>query len=255
MKKVVAFIGSSRKKGTYESVQMFEKALSKLGDVEVQYILLSDVELKLCLGCKRCFDKGESYCPLTDDRDKLLNKIEAADGVVFASPNYAFQVSARMKNLIDRLAFTFHRPRYFEKACTAIVVQGVYGGSKISRYLESTGKHIGFQVSKGCVINTLEPMSDKRYQAMEKTTEICAKHFWRIMARQTLPKPTLFQLMMFRMTRSGIHDSPVRLYDYAYFGELGWYDSEYYYKTKLGIIGKTMGKLFDFAGRQVVKLM
>ncbi len=33
---------------------------------------------------------------------------------------------------LDRLGFVFHRPRFFGKAFTSIVAQGIYGGGKIS---------------------------------------------------------------------------------------------------------------------------
>lgn len=255
MKKVLAFIGSDRKKGTYESVQRFEKALNELTQVEFEYISLNDVNLDMCRGCKLCFDKGEQHCPLKDDRDTIIKKFELADGIVFASPNYAFQVSGRMKNLIDRLAFTFHRPRYFDKACTAIIVQGVYGGSKICRYLESTGRNIGMNVSKGCVVNTLEPMTDQRYQAMDKVTKACANRFAKTLERNAPPKPSIIQLMMFCMTRTGINESPAKFYDYEYFGEMGWYESDYYYDTKIGPFSKMLSRLFDYAGSKIVKMM
>ena len=52
----------------------------------------------------------------------------ASDAVVFASPNYSFQVSAIMKLFLDRLGFVFHRPRFHGKTSTSIVVQGIFGG-------------------------------------------------------------------------------------------------------------------------------
>jgi len=33
----------------------------------------------------------------------------ASDGVIFATPNYSFQVSGIMKVFLDRLGFAFHR--------------------------------------------------------------------------------------------------------------------------------------------------
>jgi multimeric flavodoxin WrbA len=56
---------------------------------------LSDYNLKFCSGCKLCFDKGEQFCPHNDDRDAIIAKLEEADGVVFASPSYVFQISGR----------------------------------------------------------------------------------------------------------------------------------------------------------------
>ena len=113
MKKVTAFIGTQTKKHTYQAVQEFEKNLGQCGEIDFEHVFLSDYHLEFCRGCKVCFDKGEEYCPLKDDRDLLLEKMEQSDGVIFATPNYAFQLSARMKNFFDRTAFLDHRPRFF----------------------------------------------------------------------------------------------------------------------------------------------
>jgi multimeric flavodoxin WrbA len=128
MKKVTAFIGTASKKATYQAVQEFEQNLKQYGDIDFESVFLSDYHPELCWDCKQCFIKGEEYCPLTDDRDVLLKKMEQSDGIIFATPTYAFQVAARMKNFFDRLAFIDHRPRFFGKTCTAIATQGFYEG-------------------------------------------------------------------------------------------------------------------------------
>ena len=86
---------------------------------------------------------------MKDDRDLLIEKLMASDGVVFASPNYSYQVSATMKAFLDRLGFVFHRPRFFGKTFTSISVQGIYGGTKIGKYLGFVGNGLGFNTVKG----------------------------------------------------------------------------------------------------------
>lgn len=68
--------------------------------------------------------RGEELCPLKDDRDLLIGRMMSSDGVVLASPNYSFQVSAIMKIFLDRLGFVFHRPRFFGKAFTCARLEG-----------------------------------------------------------------------------------------------------------------------------------
>jgi multimeric flavodoxin WrbA len=75
MKKVTAFIGSARKKSTYFAVQQFENNLKQYEDIDFEYVFLSDYNLGFCLGCCLCFNKGEVFCPLKDDRDELLKTI------------------------------------------------------------------------------------------------------------------------------------------------------------------------------------
>ena len=139
IRRVVAFVGSPRRRATYEAVQELETSLKSHAPVDFEYVFLADSHLGFCRGCKLCFDKGEEFCPSRDDRDSLLEKMTGADGVIFATPNYSFHVPALMKNLLDRLGFVFHRPRFFGKAFTALVAQGIFGGASIQRYLETMG--------------------------------------------------------------------------------------------------------------------
>ncbi|MGB9979655.1 NAD(P)H-dependent oxidoreductase [Methanobacterium sp.] len=99
---VLAIMGSPNKKGnTYELTRKLEDSMKKLGEVEFEYVFLKDINLKTCRGCGVCFEKGEKFCPLKDDRPMLEEKMHNADGVIFTSPNYVFNVSGIIKNFID----------------------------------------------------------------------------------------------------------------------------------------------------------
>ncbi len=91
--KVTAFIGSARKKHTYNASEQFLQKLQSLGDIDFEIVSLSDYKLETCKDCKLCTDKGEEFCPLKDDRDKLIEKMINSDGIIFSSPTYSFQVS------------------------------------------------------------------------------------------------------------------------------------------------------------------
>lgn len=252
MKKVTAFIGTDSKQGTYEAVLEFEKSLKNRGDIKFEYVFLKDYHLELCRSCLNCFLKGEEYCPSKDDRDVLLKKIENSDGVIFATPNYAFQVSARMKNFIDRMSFIYHRPRFFGKAFTGIVTQGVFGGNGILKYLYFTGESLGFHVSKGCSVTTHRPMTKIQQKKLTQEVKKVAARFHKELFRSQ-PSPSFLRLFMFRMARTSLKSVDKTFKDYQYYKEKGWFESDYYYPTKLGIIKKITGNLFDFLGRQMAK--
>ena len=60
--KVLAIMGSPRKKGnTYKVSRMVEESMKKLGKVEFEYVFLKDLNIKTCLGCQVCFNKGERF--------------------------------------------------------------------------------------------------------------------------------------------------------------------------------------------------
>ena len=244
--KITAFIGSARKKHTYETTEKFLKSLQTYGNIEYEIVRLSEYNLGTCKGCKLCLDKGEDLCILKDDRNLLLQKMKDSDGVVFASPNYSFHVSALMKQFLDRLGFIFHRPQFFGKTCTSIVAQGVYGGNKIVSYFNFIGKALGFNVVKGICVSNLEPVSEKAIQKNEKKITRLSKRFYSQLIKNELPNPSLFELFVFRMSRTSMKaklDENFR--DYTYYTEKGWFTSDFYYPVKLSFLKKVIGRMFD----------
>jgi len=247
MKLVTAFVGSARKKHTYDAVAQFLNNLQAMGEIETEIVRLSDYQLQTCRGCKLCCDKGEEYCPLKDDRDVLLEKMMAADGVIFASPNYSFQVSALMKTFLDRLGFAFHRPRFFGKTYTSIVTQGIYGGNKIVDYLDFVGSGLGFDTVKGSCLMTLDPMTEKQQKKIDKALDAQARRYYAKLEQPGYPVPTWIQLAIFRLGRTKMRlelDEGYR--DYTYYADKGWFESDFYYPTRLGLLKKGAGKLFDW---------
>lgn len=246
MKRVTAFVGSARKKHTYDAVVQFLSHLRSMGDIECEIVCLSDYRLEACRGCKVCFLKGEEHCPLKDERDVLIQKMMASDGVVFASPNYSFQVSAIMKAFLDRLGFACHRPPFFGKTFTSIVSQGFYGGDKIVGYLDFVANCLGFNTVKGSCLTALEPMSEKEEHRLARVLAGQARRFYARLEKPGYPVPTLIKLMIFRMSRTKTRlelDDNSR--DYTYYAAQGWFESDYYYPTRLGVLKREAGKLFD----------
>lgn len=246
-KKVTVFVGTARKKSTYNAVRQFLENLKSLGDIESEIVVLNDHRLGICRGCKLCFAKGEEFCPLKDDdRDALIEKMMASDGVVFASPNYSFQVSATMKMFLDRLGFVFHRPRFFGKTFTSIIAQGIYGGDKIVRYLDLVGGGLGFNTVKGCCITAFDPMTETEKQKMDSALADHSRRFYESLMRPAYPVPTLLRLWAFRTARTSIRlalDESAR--DFTCYRDKGWFQSDYYYPTPLGPLKKAAGSLFD----------
>jgi len=255
MKTVTAFVGSARKRGlTYIAARQFLDNLESFGDVQGEIVFLSEFDVGVCRGCKACFLRGEERCPFKDDRDLLIEKVMASDGVVFASPNYSFQVSAIMKAFLDRLGFVFHRPRFHGKTFTGIVAQGIYGGGRVVKYFDFVGGGLGFNVVKGSCVTALEPMMEKDRRKMVQAMAKQSRRFHRQLFRPTHPEPSIFQLMAFRISRTSMKltlgdDNR----DYAYYRDHGWFDSGYYYPVKLGSFKRIVGTVFDFVAARTFK--
>jgi multimeric flavodoxin WrbA len=246
MKKVTAFVGSARKKHTYHAVEQLLNHLQILGDIEYEIVTLSDYTLRACRGCQLCLEKGEEFCPLQDDRDVLMDKIMASDGVIFASPNYCGHVSGLMKTFIDRFVFVCHRPRYFGKVCTSIVTYAFARGDKIVEYLDILAMTLGFNVVKGTCFNAVDPRTEKDQQKIDRALARQARQFYAGMVKPAYPAPSLLMLAIFRTFRSMIRQaSDDSSPDYRYYAEKGWFESDYYYPARLGVLKKGAGMLFD----------
>lgn len=254
MKQVTAFVGSVRKKHTYSAVSEFVERLKALGGVEAEIVRLADYRLETCKGCQRCFDEGEEFCPLKDDRDVLIDKIMASDGVIFASPNYSFQVSGIMKLFLDRLGYLFHRPRFHGRTFTSIVSQGIMGGGKIVDYLDFVGRGLGFDVVKGVCTNDREPITEAQRRNTSKALGKLSRQFHDRLSKSAGRVPSLLELMIFRMARTGIRRELDESYlDYRYYSEHGWFDSDYYYPTHFGLLKRGAGRLFDSVSARIYK--
>jgi len=246
MKTVTAFVGSGRKKHTYGAVREFLDRLEAHGGVTTEIVDTSDYNLGTCRGCKLCFERGEEFCPLKDDRDVLIGKMMASDGVVFASPNYSFQVSGYMKVFLDRLGFLFHRPRFHGKTFTSIVVQGIHGGGSIVKYLGFVGMGLGFDVVKGSVHTSFEPMTAKAQVKRDRKLAAHAKKFHRQLLKPADRAPGLVRLAIFRFARTSIQaelDESSR--DFRYYADQGWFESDYYYPVHLSLPKRVTGNLLD----------
>ena len=255
MKKVTAFVGSARKKNTYKAALQFMNKLQALGEVEAEIVVLSNYKLGICRGCQLCVNKGETFCPLKDDRDVLFDKITTSDGVIFATPNYSWNMSGIMKVFLDRFGFAIHRPRYFGKAFTSIVTQAMGRGDKIVEYFDYTALTLGFNILKGMTITGFDPKTEKQQQKIDRDLAKHSQRFYNLLAKPAYPPPTWFQLLGFRMSRTMIMQTNPEWIDHQYFADKGWFESDYYYPTRLGVLKRAAGGLAESMAPVVQKLL
>ena len=135
-----------------------------------------------------------------------------------------------------------------------IVTQGIFGGSSIVKYLDNMGENFGFQVSKGCVLKTLEPVTEVAQEKNSHEIKKATARFYRELMCSVPPSPSLFRLMLFRMSRTSMKIMLSDEYcDYRHYKEKGWFWSDYYYDVSLNPVKKLAGRIFDFIGRRMSK--
>ena len=102
-------------------VSAFEKGAKEAGH-EVIIFAVARMNVKGCLGCEYCHNKGEGKCVQQDDMKALYPEFLSADMVVFATPLYYFGMSAQLKSVVDRFCAFSHslRARHLKSALIAV---------------------------------------------------------------------------------------------------------------------------------------
>ncbi len=75
-----------------------------------------------CDGCGSCFRTGE--CHIRDDMQELYTKMLEADGIVFGTPVYFYNMTAQGKSAIDRTIALGHAGKDLANKVGGIVVVG-----------------------------------------------------------------------------------------------------------------------------------
>jgi multimeric flavodoxin WrbA len=97
-------------------IRRIEATLRRIDNqLEFLYVFLQNADIKICYGCKMCLSKEAPNCPNDDDIPNIANSMLEADGLIFTSPSYVGNMSDVMKNFMDRVAFLWHEPGFFEK--------------------------------------------------------------------------------------------------------------------------------------------
>ncbi|HDP33890.1 MAG TPA: flavodoxin family protein [Candidatus Hydrogenedentes bacterium] len=131
--KIVAVLGSPKLNGNSAILaRRFLDAAQRLG-AETQSFTLNELAYQGCQACRAC-KKTSEVCVLKDDLSGVLNAIQGADVIVFASPVYFGDIAGQMKLLIDR-TYSFLTPNFHSdpktsrlasgKTCVLILTQGL----------------------------------------------------------------------------------------------------------------------------------
>ena len=100
-KKVLILSGSPRKGGNSDLLCDEFLRGAREGGHQAEKIFLRDKKIAPCSACYFCAKNG-GRCAIEDDMAGILDKMQAADVIVMASPVYFYSIDAQMKALIDR---------------------------------------------------------------------------------------------------------------------------------------------------------
>ena len=104
--KVLILNGSPRVGGnTTVAVEEMERIFREEG-VEVETVQVGARDIRGCIACGRCAETGR--CVFDDIVNELAPKLEAADGLVVASPVYYASANATLVACLTRLFYSSH---------------------------------------------------------------------------------------------------------------------------------------------------
>ena len=93
--------GSPRKGGNSDLLcDEFLRGAQESGN-QVEKVFLRSKKVAPCNACYYCKNSG-GKCAIPDDMAEILDKMQAADVIVMASPVYFYSIGAQMKAVIDR---------------------------------------------------------------------------------------------------------------------------------------------------------
>ena len=127
--KVLGITCSPRKQGNTEI--LVQEALTSAKDcgAETELLTVWDKDVKPCDGCHSCMKTGK--CHIKDDMQDIYLKLLDADGIIWGTPVYFFDVTAQAKILIDRSYALFTDGRLANKVGGIISVASSLGHSGV----------------------------------------------------------------------------------------------------------------------------
>jgi multimeric flavodoxin WrbA len=170
MAHILGICGSARKKGN--TATLLREVLAAAG-LESELVFLSDLSIGFCSGCLSCVQQ-KGVCVKKDDMQELLEKMLAAQALVLGSPNYYYDVSGLMKNMIDRSIASSYRgigeytgmswhgwQPFSGKAGGVVLCQAAFGAEKALETVKCFADYSGLNL-RGEVIAATgnQPVSD-----------------------------------------------------------------------------------------------
>lgn len=101
--KVTAFSGSARKGGNTALLVQRVFAELRREEIETELVELAGMPIRGCTACYGCFKNKDRRCAMDDDIvNEAIDKMDASDAIIIASPTYFADITSETKALMDR---------------------------------------------------------------------------------------------------------------------------------------------------------
>jgi multimeric flavodoxin WrbA len=217
--------------------------MAEMGDIQFEYLMLKNLNLKFCKGCLLCMKKGEEKCPCRDDSILLRDKMLAADGVIFISPVYVHTVSGLMKNFFDRFAYMCHQPRFRDKAAMFIVTTELTGGRETLEYMRFPAFTWGFKMGPSLDVVYKGFISGGKYRKkiLNRIAQGAGDFYSALVSADR--EPLFRELMFFNLMKCKVtlHKDFLPA-DYEYWKKQGWIDLDFYSNGNVPLLKRIAAK-------------
>lgn len=226
--------GQNHKGSTYEIGKILADDIA--GDKEIYEFFLPRDLKHFCTGCYACIE-DETKCPYYGEKDKIMQKIEQSDLLIFTTPTYCMAPSAPLKSFMD-LTFTYwgsHKPRacMFHKKAVVLSTAAGTGMKDAMKPVKNMLFYWGIPWIKcyGISVQAMnwEGVSNKKKEKIAKDMRKLADKISK-KKLESVPLKTKFMFNMFaNMQKAGWGSSPT---ERKYWESKGWLGKERPWKTK-----------------------
>ena len=225
--KIVMLNGQSHKGSTYHIGRMIAERIA--GENEITEFFFPKDLPHFCLGCYRCIE-DRAACPFREEKQRIMDAVDAADVLVVTTPTYCMHVSAPLKSFID-LTFDYwmaHRPleSMFRKRAVIVSTAAGAGTKSAMKDVQDALFYLGVPkiVKYGLAVQAQnwEQVADKKKAKIDRATAAIAKQMTAKPPRAGTRTRFLFFLMG-KMHKKGWNSSPVET---DYWKERGWLDGK-----------------------------
>ena len=242
--KYVIINGSPQKKNTWAIVEQVKTNLTG----EFEEIHLMKENIPICTGCAKCIMEDEEKCPHRDKIRPVIEKMRAADAIIIASPVYAMNVSALLKNFLDHTAYIYHRPEFFTKKALVVVSTAGSGQKDVAKYIDETLRHWG--VNKVYKI-TYAYGGDESIET--KDIDRTSQKFAGDVESKKLHSPKFMDVIFYNVWRVlALSKDPIKP-DREYWASTGLVNHDFAPEVNLGIVKKVFAKIMFKILKNVMK--
>lgn len=146
--KALILNGSPRKGNIFAALGAVEEGLKTINGIEIDNIRIQGKKIAPCMGCDACKGNGGN-CVIGDDGNEIIEKLYAADIIIFGTPVYWWGMTAQLKLVLDRM-YSKSEGKLGDKKIGLIVIGGDDTGNiqydLISKQFESIAKYLDWKI-------------------------------------------------------------------------------------------------------------